>query len=72
MKIINFEKKKLIPLTNERKDSHEKAKISYTCTKMLQTCKNINTLAIKIIIKLQTIVTRLTVNTEMLQVAFVI
>ena len=37
IKRINFEKKKIIPLTNEQKESHEKAKICYTCEKKFWT-----------------------------------
>ena len=33
MKIINYEKKKIIPLTNEEKEFHEKQKICYICKK---------------------------------------
>ena len=31
MKIVNFEKKKMIPLANEQQESNEKAKICYIC-----------------------------------------
>ena len=31
MKIIDFKKKKMIPLTNEQQESYEKAKICYIC-----------------------------------------
>ena len=33
MEIINYEKKKIIPLTNEEKEFHEKQKICYICKK---------------------------------------
>ena len=41
MKIINFEKKKIIPLTNESQKSHEKANFCYICIKRLSN-KHIN------------------------------
>ena len=31
MKIINYEKKEMIPLTDEEKEKHENQKISYIC-----------------------------------------
>ena len=31
MEIINFKKKKIIPLTNEQQESYEKAKICHIC-----------------------------------------
>ena len=40
MKIINYEKKKMIPLTNEEKESHEKQKVCYICKKEFSTDKN--------------------------------
>ena len=33
MKIINYEKKEMIPLTNEKKESYEKQKVFYICEK---------------------------------------
>ena len=33
MKIINYEKKEMIPLTNEEKESYENQKICYMCGK---------------------------------------
>ena len=33
MKIINYEKKKIIPLTNEEKERHENQKICFICEK---------------------------------------
>ena len=41
MKIINFEKKKIIPLTNESQKSHEKTNFCQTCKKCLSN-KHIN------------------------------
>ena len=61
MKVINFEKKKMIPLT---KGQWEKTKI---CKKYL----NITMLMIKVIVKLKTIVI-MQVNTEVLHIAYVI
>ena len=40
MKIINYEKKEMIPLTNEEKGSYEKQKICYICEKEFCTDKN--------------------------------
>ena len=39
MKIINHEKKKMIPLTNEEKETHENLKTSYMCKKEFCTDK---------------------------------
>ena len=33
MKIINFEKKKMIPLTNEQQEAHENTTVCYICKK---------------------------------------
>ena len=33
MKIINYEKKEIIPLTNDEEKSHEKRKVCYICKK---------------------------------------
>ena len=52
MKITNFENKKMIPLTNEQQKSYEK-----TFGAFAKTLLNINTLKIKIILELETIVT---------------
>ena len=67
MKRINFEKKKMILLTNEQQESNEKRKICYIYNKSL----NINTLTIKIIVKLNSIVIIL-VNTEALHIGYTI
>ena len=40
MKIINYEKKKIIPLTDEEKETHENQKICYICEK--EFCMNEN------------------------------
>ena len=40
-KIINFDKKKMIPLTNKQQESYEKTKIRYICKKKVGT-KNTN------------------------------
>ena len=40
MKIINHEKKEMIPLTNEEKETHENQKICYICEKEFCTNKN--------------------------------
>ena len=37
MKIINYEKKEMIPLTNEEKESYEKQKVCYICEKKIST-----------------------------------
>ena len=39
MKIINYEKKEMIPLTNEEKESYEKQKVCYICEKEFSTDK---------------------------------
>ena len=39
MKIINYEKKKIIPLTDEEKESYEKQRIFYICKKPVQLIK---------------------------------
>ena len=36
MEMINFEKRKMIPLTNELKESYEKAEICYICKKLFE------------------------------------
>ena len=40
MKIINYEKKEMMPLTNEEKESYEKQRICYICKKEFCTDKN--------------------------------
>ena len=62
MEIINFEKKKMMPLRNVQQESYKKAKICYIFI-------NINTVMIKVIIKLKTIATIL-LNTEVKFVSF--
>ena len=42
MKIINYEKKEMIPLTNEEKESYENQKICYICEKEFGTDENKN------------------------------
>ena len=59
MKIINFQKKKMIPLTNAEQELYEKWK-SATFTKKVQ---------IKAIVKLKTIVI-IQVNAEVLHIAY--
>ena len=39
-KIINYEKKEMIPLTNDEKKSYEKQKVCYICKKEFYTNKN--------------------------------
>ena len=67
VKIIDFEKKKMIPLINEQQESYEKEKISNICKISL----DINTMMMKIIVMLKDIVIIL-VNTEELYIAYVI
>ena len=40
MKIINYKKKGMIPLTDKENESHEKQKVCYTCKKEFNTHKN--------------------------------
>ena len=40
MKLIDYEKKEIIPLTNEEKESYKKQKICYICKKEFSTDKN--------------------------------
>ena len=40
MKIINHEKKEMIPLTNEEKEFYEKKKVCHICKKKFSTDKN--------------------------------
>ena len=40
MKIINYEKKKMIPLTDEEIESYEKQKVCYICEKEFNIDKN--------------------------------
>ena len=37
MKIVNYEKEEIIPLTNEEKESYENQKICYICEKEFST-----------------------------------
>ena len=67
VKIIDFEKKKMIPLINEQQESYEKEKICNICKIGL----NINTMMMKIIVMLKDIVIIL-VNTEELYIAYAI
>ena len=39
MKIVNYENKAMIPLTNEEKESHEKQKVCHICKKEFSTDK---------------------------------
>ena len=39
MKIINYEKKEMIPLTNEEKESYKNQKVCYICEKEFSTNK---------------------------------
>ena len=59
---INFEKKKIIPLTNEQLELNEKIKIYYICNKSF----NMNTLMIKTIVKLTILIIQ--VNTDWLHI----
>ena len=67
MKIVDFEKKKMIPLTSEPQELHKKQK-SLTFAKK---SSNINTPMTKIIVKLKTTVIIL-INTEVLHIQYVI
>ena len=67
VKIIDFEKKKMIPLINEQQESYEKEKICNICKIGL----DINTMMMKIIVMLKDIVIIL-VNTEELYIAYAI
>ena len=67
VKIIDFEKKKMIPLINEHQESYEKEKICNICKISL----DINTMMMKIIVMLKDIVIIL-VNTEELYIAYAI
>ena len=67
IKIVNFQKKKLIRLTNEQEELHEKGRICCSCKNVL--C--LSTLTIKTMVKLGTIVAIL-VKAEVLQGAYVI
>ena len=42
MKIIKYEKKEIIPLTNEEKRSYEKQKVYYICEKEFSADKKYN------------------------------
>ena len=67
MKIINFEKKKIIPLTSKKTMNQILIKQTVTFAKRLE----INALLIKIAVKLGTTAT-LQLNIEMLHIVFVI
>ena len=62
LNIINFEKKNIIPLTNEQLELHEKIKICYISNKSF----NMNTLMIKTIVKLTILIIQ--VNTDWLHI----
>ena len=47
MKIINYEKKEMMPFTNEEKESYKKQKVCYTC----ELIKNIKKSEIIVIIQ---------------------
>ena len=53
MKIINYEKKKIIPLTEKEKETHENKKVCYNVKKNLVNIKKVN--IIKILKKLEII-----------------
>ena len=55
IKIVNFEKKKMIPLTSEECKSYLNEINCHIC----KSSSNINTLMIKIIVKLKTIVIKI-------------
>ena len=63
IKIINYEKKEMIPLTNEETESYEKQKFCYICKKEFSTYKN--TVKLEIIVITQE-------NLEELLIIFVI
>ena len=70
MKIINYEKKEMIPLTDEEKEAHENSEVCYICEKEFCTdadnkeeFKNYKKLEINVITQ---------ENTEVLHIAFVI
>ena len=48
MKIIDHEKKEMIPLTNEEKESYEKQKVCHICKKEFSTDRN--TIKLEIIV----------------------
>ena len=64
MKIINFEKRKIIPLTNEEYESYFNQRIHHICL-------SINTLMMKNIVKLNTIVMT-HINTEVFYIIYAI
>ena len=49
MKIIHYEKKEMIPLTNEETESYEKKKVCYICKKEFSTDKK-NPVKLEIIV----------------------
>ena len=70
IKIVYYEKKKMIPLTNKETESHEKQKVCYICKKNLVPIRmikmNLNyTIKPEIIVIIQE-------NLEMLLIIFVI
>ena len=67
IKIINFEKNKMILLRKEQQDSYEKQKSAT----FVEIFLNINAVIIKSITKLNTIII-LQINTEVLDIAYVI
>ena len=64
MKIINSDKKKIIPLTDKEKETHENKKVCYICKKK-------NLLQIKNIVRLE-IIAIIQENIEELLIVFVI
>ena len=42
MKIINYEKKEMIPLTDEEKEAHENNEVCYICEKKICTDEHNN------------------------------
>ena len=67
MKIINFEKKKMIPLTSKNYEPYLHQTNCHICKKNV----NINALMTKIIVNLHTVIIIL-VNSEVLHIAYVI
>ena len=68
IKIINYEKKKMIPLTNKQQDSYERQKSAIFTNKSL----NINIPLFRIIAKLEIIVIKQVNTTEVLNIAYLI
>ena len=70
MKIINYKKKEMIPLTDEEKEAHENSEVCYICEKEFCTDED-NKEEFKKYKKLEiTVITQ--ENTEVLHIAFVI